>query len=287
MPRTSYEHLANIISTYVQENLDKDIVLDDLAQHVGVSKYHLNRLFQATTGFQLGEFIQRRRLLQAYALLAGGEFSIIDVSLAVGYESHSAFSRAFLKVFGCKPGDVKSGEKSSRIAPGILKNISRRDIDLQPELVELPMQRFRGLYGEGFKENSFIEVAESLLVELQQRFNQADIHIFPARPIGVSLTSPWQGDQAASQFFLGFNSHDLPNSITLDDYLWSQGLWARFQHKGSYGTLWQTISRIYAGWVIPEGVGLKDDAIVQVYVNNPRVTAEADLITELYFPISV
>lgn len=42
-------------------------MIEVLAAMVGVSKYHLNRLFQATTGFQLGEFIQRRRLQHAYS----------------------------------------------------------------------------------------------------------------------------------------------------------------------------------------------------------------------------
>ena len=49
--------------------------------------------------------------------------------------------------------------------------------------------------------------------------------------------------------------------------------------------MWQTISRIYAGWVIPENVVLKDAAIVQVYLNNPNNTAETDLKTALYFPL--
>ena len=66
-----YETLANQVSGYVQAHLGDSIVIDDLARHCGVSKYHLNRLFYATTGFQLGEFIQRRRLQAAYALLAG------------------------------------------------------------------------------------------------------------------------------------------------------------------------------------------------------------------------
>ena len=97
---------------------------------VGVSKYHLNRLFQATTGFQLGEFIQRRRLQHAYSLLSAGECSVIDASLAVGYESHSAFSRAFHKAFDCKPNEVRLGTECLWKTPNTLKNISKRDLSL-------------------------------------------------------------------------------------------------------------------------------------------------------------
>jgi AraC-like DNA-binding protein len=152
MPNNSknlYEAFANHISEYVQAHLDQEIVIEDLAAMVGVSKYHLNRLFQATTGFQLGEFIQRRRLQHAYSLLSAGECSVIDASLAVGYESHSAFSRAFHKAFDCKPNEVKLGTECLWKTPNTLKNISKRDLSLQPDILELPARKCWGLYGQG------------------------------------------------------------------------------------------------------------------------------------------
>jgi len=288
MPNNSknlYEVFANQISEYVQAHLDQDIVIDDLAVMVGLSKYHLNRLFQATTGFQLGEFIQRRRLQKAYALLASGKHSVIDVSITVGYESHSAFSRAFLKAFGCKPSEVRLGSEPIGKNANTLKNISKRDRDLQPEILELPERKFYGLYGVGFEDNSFMNLAESLFNEVGKRLYQANLNGFMLAPIGVSLESPWQGDQTNCRFFAGVDAQNLPATLEFDEYLWAQGSWARFQHKGSYSLMWQTISRIYAGWIIPEGITLKDDAIVQVYLNNPQTTVEAERITELYFPL--
>jgi AraC family transcriptional regulator len=280
-----YEDFANRISDYVQAHLDQDFTHDDLAAMLGVSKYHLNRLFQATTGFQLGEFIQRRRLQQAYALLARGECSVISASMAAGYESHSAFSRAFLKAFNCKPSDIKPGSECIWKTPNTLKNISRRDTQLQPEWIDLPLQKYRGFYGAGFKDNSFIALADSLLNKLVKQLRNANMDKLPSAPIGVSLESPWLDDQTASRFFIGIAEQYLPDKIALDEYSWSQGTWARFSHKGSYSLMWQTISRIYAGWVIPEGIALNDDAIVQVYKNNPKTTPEAELLTELYFPV--
>jgi AraC family transcriptional regulator len=280
-----YDTFANQISEYVQDNLDQDIVIEDLAVLVGLSKYHLNRLFQATTGFQLGEFIQRRRLQKAYALLASGKFSVIDVSLAVGYESHSAFSRAFFKAFNCKPSDVKLDVTHIWKSVNNVKNISKRDKNLKPEIVELPARHYRGLYGAGFKDNSFVSLAESLFKEIGRCVAQANLDNCFTVPIGVSLESPWQGDQTATRFFAGIDGKDLPANLPLDSYILAPGKWAKFQHLGSYDSMWQTISRVYAGWIIPEAIALKDDAIVQAYLNNPKTTAEAELITELYFPI--
>lgn len=280
-----YEVFANHISEYVQARLDQEIVIDDLAEKIGVSKYHLNRLFQATTGFQLGEFIQRRRLQKAWALLAAGECSVIDASLAVGYESHSSFSRAFLKAFNCKPSDVKLGTECIWKTPNTLKNISKRDVDLQPDIMELPARKCFGLYGRGFKNNSFKSLGESLFTELGERLQTIHYEDYFSAAVGVALESPWQGDQTASRFFAGVLDENLPENLGLEEYVWAAGKWARFQYTGSYGLMWQTISRIYAGWVIPEAITLKDDAIVQVYRNSPKNTPESELITDVYFPL--
>lgn len=280
-----YEAFANHISEYVQAHLDQEIVIEDLAAMVGVSKYHLNRLFQATTGFQLGEFIQRRRLQHAYSLLSAGECSVIDASLAVGYESHSAFSRAFHKAFNCKPNEVKLGAECLWKTPNTLKNIFKRDPGLQPEILELPARTCFGLYGRGFKNNSFKSLGESLFAELGERLQTIHYEDYFSSAVGVALESPWQGDQTASRYFAGILDETLPNTLGLDEYSWAEGTWARFRYIGAYGLMWQMISRVYAGWVIPEGVRLKDDAIVQVYLNNPKNTPESELVTDVYFPL--
>ncbi len=283
--QNSYALLASSISDYVQAHFGDEILIDDLARHVGVSKFHLNRVFHAVTGFQLGEFIARRRLQAAYTLLAQGNSSVIDVSLAVGYQSHSAFSRAFLNAFGCSPNDVKIGTACTWRTPNTIKKPRGRDAAMQPEIVTLPTQTYRGLYGEGFKNGSFIETGTALFSQLGAVLAQANLGAAYTMPIGVSLDNPWQSDQDQSRFFIGINGDALPVNLPLQDYIWQQGTWAKFYHAGSYSLMWQTISRVVAGWVVPTQIALRDDAIVQVYLNSPRNTAEADLLTALYFPI--
>lgn len=285
--KTAYEVVATSISDYVQAHLGDEILIDDLARHVGVSKFHLNRLFHAVTGFQLGEFIARRRLQAAYALLAQGNSSVIDVSLAVGYLSHSAFSRAFLNAFGCTPNAVKIGTDCTWRTPNTIKKPRDRDAALQPEIVTLPTQTYRGLYGAGFENSSFVTLGTALFSQLGAVLAQANLSAAYSMPIGVSLDNPWQSDQDQSRFFIGVNGGALPANLPLQDYIWQQGTWAKFHHTGSYGLMWQTISRVVAGWVVPAQIALRDDAIVQMYLNNPRITAEADLLTALYFPIDV
>lgn len=81
---------------------------------------------------------------------------------------------------------------------------------------------------------------------------------------------------------------DLPElkGKSFEEYTWCGGGWAKFQHGGPHNLIWQTISRIYAGWVIPRNVQLQNNAIVQVYLDNPSTTPEAALRTNLFFPLA-
>ena len=47
----------NQIAQYIYDNVEKAISLDSLARQFSVSKYHLNRLFFAQIGMNLGEFM--------------------------------------------------------------------------------------------------------------------------------------------------------------------------------------------------------------------------------------
>ena len=57
-----YFSLVNHIGQYVHDHLAEDISGEKLANHVGISKFHINRIFHASTGFQLVEFIQSSRV---------------------------------------------------------------------------------------------------------------------------------------------------------------------------------------------------------------------------------
>lgn len=280
-----YAALADDISQYVQAHLDQDISIDSLATRAGVSKFHLNRLFEAVTGFQLGEFIQRRRLQRAYFLLVSGNSSILDVGLTAGYASHSAFSRAFLKAFGYRPSQVKANAVRKWQTPNTIKKPPPRDQRLRPELLALPTRQLRGLYGAGFDKNSFIALGQRLFDGLGGHLDAAGLAGAGMPVIGVSADSPWQGDPEQSRYFLGVDGSDLPERSGLATYEWQAGMWARFHHRGSYASMWQTISRIYAGWIIPEGIRLRDEAIVQVFLNNPKNTPAAERMTALHFPV--
>lgn len=272
------------VGQYIYDHSDKTISLDALASYTGFSKYHFNRIFFVATGYQLGEFIQRHKLEKALHLIKQGNHNIIDVALSVGYDSPSSFSRAFKKNFSVTPSDVVQGKLPINDRAGsLLPRKIRTDEKLTPTWKTLPEHKVHGFYGKGFNEQSFSAVAKALYGRLGTMAEP--LHYAELQPIGVSIDNPWTGEQTDSRFFAGFVKGLSAHHDKLDVFKWRAGRWACFTHTGPHDCMWQTISQVYAQWVLPHHIKLKDQQIVQLYLNNPMETEPALLKTELYFAV--
>ena len=78
--------------------------LDEIATAVGVSPFHLARLFRRHTGFSLHGYRTRIRLLHALDRIEEARGALTDHALDLGFSSHSHFTDAFRKAFGVPPG---------------------------------------------------------------------------------------------------------------------------------------------------------------------------------------
>lgn len=91
---------------YLEENLDGEISPEELGRLAGCSAYHFQRMFSYLAGVPLKEYIRRRRMTRAAADLRAGE-KVVDVALRYGYDSPTAFNRAFQAVHGVAPSLAK------------------------------------------------------------------------------------------------------------------------------------------------------------------------------------
>ena len=282
------KHLDTInqIAQYIYDNVADSLTLDLLATKFSVSKYHLNCLFFAQIGMNLGEFIQRRRMELAYELIRNKDMSVIDAALSVGYESPAAFSRAFSKLFDIEPNKVKLKQTPQFALAALIKKPDREV--LEGEIIDLPEQHLIGLYGQGFHEQTYYNVARRLYEDISNQLGLANGFDFNRHHlIGISIESPWRMEQTQSKFFAGIKLHN-DNKISqlgLESYVLAAGSWVRYEHKGPYNTMWQTILSIYASWTEQSSRKLRDGAIVQHYVNDINCTPIEDLLTHLYLPI--
>jgi AraC-like DNA-binding protein len=90
------------ICAQLQASPDDTSTLADWAARLGVDVKTIQRLFARDTGMTFGQWRQQARLLHALERLAQGE-KVLDVALALGYESPSAFAAMFKRQFGQTP----------------------------------------------------------------------------------------------------------------------------------------------------------------------------------------
>jgi AraC family transcriptional regulator len=92
------------VLAFAAAQLDGDLSLTALATEAGLSTFHLQRVFSAAVGETPKQFTLRLRLSRAALLLLTSNYSVLNVALSCGFQSHEAFCRAFRKRFGMKPG---------------------------------------------------------------------------------------------------------------------------------------------------------------------------------------
>ncbi|WP_177497643.1 MULTISPECIES: helix-turn-helix transcriptional regulator [Gammaproteobacteria] len=93
---------------YMQAHLDGDISLQELADLVGLSRFHFCSAFKAATGMPPYAKLTQLRMQAAAQLLLHTRHAILDVALAVGYRTQSAFSAVFGRTMGMPPSRFRS-----------------------------------------------------------------------------------------------------------------------------------------------------------------------------------
>ena len=95
---------------------DGPVPLDQAAAAARMSPYHFHRLFARTYGETPHALVTRQRIDRAKALLAGTDLTVLEVCLAVGYQSVGTFSRRFAALVGRTPSDYRRGVRPLLVA---------------------------------------------------------------------------------------------------------------------------------------------------------------------------
>ncbi|NJK54706.1 MAG: AraC family transcriptional regulator [Pleurocapsa sp. SU_5_0] len=88
---------------YINEYLDRDIRLADLAQLLGMSQFHFSYLFKRSLGTPPYQYLLQQRIERAKQLLKQTDKSIIDIAFLCGFNSHSHLSKQFRQLTGMTP----------------------------------------------------------------------------------------------------------------------------------------------------------------------------------------
>ncbi|MBO1336466.1 AraC family transcriptional regulator [Streptomyces sp. VRA16 Mangrove soil] len=92
---------------HIEQRLDQELDVTELARIAATSEYHLRRMFSALAGMPLSEYVRRRRLTVAGAEVLAGREPLLTIAVRYGYGSGEAFARAFRTLHGVGPGEAR------------------------------------------------------------------------------------------------------------------------------------------------------------------------------------
>lgn len=87
---------------YIEENY-RDGELSELARELHYDVYGLSKEIKKQTGHNFMDLLQEKRMNQAAYLLKTTSLSVLEISMAVGYDNASFFHRLFRKKYGVTP----------------------------------------------------------------------------------------------------------------------------------------------------------------------------------------
>jgi AraC-like DNA-binding protein len=91
---------------YTRAHLDR-VTVSDVTRAVGVSERTLRRIFHAHLGMSWRSYLLRARVLRSMAMLAQPDRTVLEVSIAVGFDDAGAFARSFARHCGETPSSYK------------------------------------------------------------------------------------------------------------------------------------------------------------------------------------
>lgn len=131
---TKFNKLNEVIE-YIENHLEDDIDMQDLANIMGCSQFDFLRIFTFLCDISPSTYIRRRRMSLAAEALQKG-YRVIDVALKYGYLNPVSFSRTFKEQFCILPREIKDSSFSIKMFPKLeLSIIKREDFKMNARIV--------------------------------------------------------------------------------------------------------------------------------------------------------
>jgi AraC family transcriptional regulator len=276
---------------YIDANLSDNMKVTDIARHASLSPFHFQRLFSAYLGEPVSRYVLLRRLERAARTLASDpEANILDLALDVGFETHSAFSKAFRQHYGQSPSMFRMGETEAPSGPDkgrpyLLANPGGVRTEV-PEIIQLAAFELQYRQSSGTASGTFFQLHDK---DIGQQFAALlvanpdpclnTISCFPESPQGLN-------DTAVPIWFGGMFATCTDNNWSAHWQGFEGGKWAVFDHVGEYSFLYQTWNRIYRNWLPQSGFDLRDALPFEAYITAPGSRPPEQWLTKIHIPVN-
>ncbi len=271
---------------YLEDNLSGEISVDHAAQIACCSSFHFQRMFSYIAGIPLGEYIRRRKMTEAAFELQNNRLKVIDAALKYGYESPTAFNRAFQSVHGVSPAAARTEGVILKAYPRISFKISiRGDAEMNYKIET--KEAFRIV---GAKRHYCMDVDESFKLVPQFWNETAQAGLMPK--LCEMMNTPPYGilgvctcmDGKDFDYYISVAS-DKPLPAGMEEYTVPAATWAIFECVGAMPKAIQELqTRIVSEWLPVSGYEYADAPDIEIYSEGDM--SSPNYRSEVWLPVT-
>jgi AraC family transcriptional regulator len=282
-----YHKRIKCVLVYIEEHLDEKLSLECLAKIAHFSPFHFHRIFKSIIGESLYAYQKRLRIERAAYRLMHTKAKIIEIALDAGYESASAFTKAFRQFLGISPQEYRK-EKASVVEEMLqqlnIKTKTKECSMKEPTIKtveDIPVYFIRkvGPYAKGPN-----EAWEQMLFCIEKcKINRESLSYY-----GIAHDNPDITEEKHLRYDACIcKSEEILGLEELSKQTIQGGRFAVFTHRGSYGQLEDAYDYIYGKWIHSTKEKLADYyGFLKLLSMKDKSAHEDNFITEIYIPLA-
>ncbi len=252
---------------YIEENLTEKPDYEKLGSIACCSSYHFQRMFTYMAGITLSEYLRRRKMSLAAADLQSTDEKIIEIAAKYGYQSPTAFNRAFQSVHGLAPSAVRQEGVTVKSYPPIAFQITVKGVQAMEYRIETKEAfQIAGISAplSGQIEDNFKTVPEMWMKAAGDGTIQKLASIMDSEPaglLGVSVCS----DREQWKYFIAVSTSKEDSGF--ETYTVPAAAWAVFPGEGTNLSMQDLERRIVTEWLPASGYEYGNAPDIEVYLN--------------------
>lgn len=268
---------------YMEEHLVDEIELDKVAQIAGCSAFHFQRMFSYIADIPLSEYIRRRKMTCAALELQGGGVKIVDIAMKYGYDSPTAFTRAFKNVHRISPSEAKAAGTHLKAFPPISFKISiKGDAEMNYRIEKKEAFQIVGVkehYLLNLEEN-FVQIPLFWQKTLQSNMIPQLCSLMNQEPNAILGVSTCMNGKDFDYYIAVATDKEAPEGMS--KYEVPACTWAIFE---CIGPDIQTLQkRIVSEWLPTSGYEYADSPDIEVYFSENQQAPDSK--SEVWLPIT-
>lgn len=274
---------------HIEDHLEEEIDLEQTAKIACCSAFHFQRMFSYMAGVPLAEYIRRRRMTKAAFDLQNTGDRVIDIALKYGYDSPTAFNRAFQGIHGVPPSAARQeGARLKAYHPISFKITIRGEAEMNYRMEHHDAFHIVGpkltCPWTPEKQEGFTLVPKFWGEHQQKGTLPALCAIMNGQPVGVLGVSVGDWQTAGSfEYYIAVSS-DQPVPEGMDEYEVPACTWAIFECKGPMpGSIQAMQQRIMTEWLPNSGYQYADAPDIEQYTEGDQ--SSEDYVCYIWLPV--